>query len=80
MAVKTITIDLEAYALLSRRKQEGQSFSEVIKAHFGPQPTARRFRDLARTIRISEGALDGMDRQVRARQRPGPAFGARVAR
>jgi Putative antitoxin len=76
MAVKTITIDLEAYALLSRRKQEGQSFSQVIKAHFGPQPTARRFRDLARTIRISEGTLDGMDRQVRARRRE-PARAAR---
>jgi predicted CopG family antitoxin len=76
MAVKTITIDLEAYTLLSRRKQEGQSFSEVIKAHFGPQPTAGRFRDLARTIRMSESTLDVIDRQVRARRRE-PARAAR---
>ncbi|HYN09577.1 MAG TPA: antitoxin VapB family protein [Vicinamibacterales bacterium] len=69
MAVKTITIDLEAYALLSRRKQAGQSFSEVIKAHFGPQPTAGRFRDLVRTIRLNETTLDGIDRQVRGRRR-----------
>ena len=76
MAVKTITIDLEAYTLLSRRKQEGQSFSAVIKAHFGPQPTAGRFRDLARTIRLSEDTLDGIDRHVRARRRE-PARAAR---
>jgi predicted CopG family antitoxin len=69
MAVKTITIDLEAYSLLSRRTQPGQSFSEVIKAPFGPQPTAHRFRELLPTLRLSEDALDGMDRQVRARRR-----------
>ena len=69
MAVKTITIDLEAYGLLARRKQAGQSFSDVIKAHFGPQPTARRFRELLTTIRLSDATLDGVDRQTRARRR-----------
>lgn len=69
MAVKTITIDLEAYGLLARRKQAGQSFSDVIKAHFGPQPTARRFRELLTTIRLSDATLDGVDRQIRARRR-----------
>ena len=72
MAVKTITIDMEAYALLARRKTQGQSFSQVIKTHFGPQPTAARFRSLVRSAygsRLSEDALDAMDRQVRARRR-----------
>jgi predicted CopG family antitoxin len=67
MAVKTITIDLEAYALLARHKAEGQSFSQVIKAHFGPQPTAARFRERVRGLRVSRPALDAMERQVLAR-------------
>ena len=69
MAVKTITIDMDAYALLSRNKREGQSFSQVIKAHFGPQPTAGRFLAHLRSIRVSVPALDAMERQVRARRR-----------
>ena len=68
MAVKTITIDMEAYALLSRNKREGQSFSQIIKAHFGPQPTAGRFLARVRAIRVSAPALDAMERQVQARR------------
>ena len=76
MAVKTITIDMEAYALLSSHKGGGLSFSQVIKAHFGPQPTAGRFLERVRSIRVSESALDGMEQQVRAR-RTEPARAAR---
>ena len=68
MAVKTITIDMEAYDLLSRQKREGQSFSDVIKAHFGPQPTVGRFLARVRSIRVSAPALDGMERQVQRRR------------
>ena len=68
MAVKTITIDLEAYGLLSRHKREGQSFSQVIKAHFGPQPTAGRFLERVRAVRVSEPALDAMAKQVHRRK------------
>jgi len=68
MAVKTITIDLEAYSLLSHHKSAGQSFSQVIKAHFRPEPTAGRLLARVRTIRVSAEALDAMDRQVAARR------------
>ncbi len=68
MAVKTITIDMEAYGLLSNHKAAGQSFSQVIKAHFGPQPTAGRFLARVRASRLSLEALDAMDRQVQARK------------
>lgn len=76
MAVKTITIDMEAYELLSRHKRGGLSFSEVIKKHFGPQPTAARFRELVRSARLSEATLDAVDQQVTARRKD-PARAAR---
>lgn len=68
MAVKTITIDMEAYDLLSRNKREGQSFSQVIKKHFGPQPTAGRFMERVRSIRLSESTLAALEQQVEARR------------
>jgi predicted CopG family antitoxin len=76
MAVKTITIDVEAYALLASRKREGESFSQVIKTHFGPQPTAGRLLSRIRSLRVSASALDLMERQVQARKRaPARAVG-----
>ncbi len=69
MAVRTITIDIDAYNLLSRHKGIGQSFSQVIKAHFGQQFTAATFRALVRGIRVSDDTLDAMDAQVRARSK-----------
>lgn len=69
MAVKTITIDMEAYNLLARHKREGQSFSEVIKAHFGGPMTAGRFRERMRTMpRLSKETLDTLDAIVKARK------------
>ncbi|MSO61031.1 MAG: hypothetical protein EXQ50_02895 [Acidobacteria bacterium] len=68
MAVKTITIDMEAYGLLSRHKVAGQSFSQVIKAHFGPQPTVGRFLARIRASRLSPAAVDAIDRQLQARK------------
>ena len=68
MAVKTITIDLEAYGLLARLKRDGRSFSEVIKAHFRVTPSAGAFKALVRSGRgMSEEALDAVDAVVRQR-------------
>jgi predicted CopG family antitoxin len=69
MAVKTITIDVEAYSLLAAHKSAGQSFSQVIKAHFGSQPTAGRFKEILRGVHLSGDALDAMAHQVRDRRR-----------
>jgi predicted CopG family antitoxin len=67
MAVKTITIDLEAYDTLARHKKPGQSFSQVIKAHFGPRKTARAFREALRAATVSEQTLGAIDGVVKSR-------------
>ena len=72
MAVKTITIDMDAYGLLSLNKGPGQSFSQVIKAHFAPQPTVGRLKAALRAGTIgpvSDEALDAMERVVKARRK-----------
>ena len=69
MAVKTITIDLEAYETLSRRKRKGQSFSEVIKEHFGTRRTARDLQAALETTTVSEQTLENIERQIRLRRR-----------
>ena len=80
MAVKTITIDMEAYGLLSLHKTGGRSFSEVIKAHFVPQPTAGRLKAALRrgTIGpVSAETLDAMERIVKSRRNE-PARAAKL--
>ena len=77
MAVKTITIDMEAYEVLSRYKRDGQSFSQVIKEHFGRQMTIGRFRERLRSVRLSDDTLDAIEAQVKARKNS-PARAARL--
>jgi predicted CopG family antitoxin len=67
MAVKTITIDLEAYDALARHKKPGQSFSQVIKSHFGPRKSAGSFRRALREAVVSTATLDATEAIVRSR-------------
>ena len=68
MAVKTITIDLEAYEILARRKRAGQSFSQVIKERLGATRKGSDLRAVMSRLRMSPDALDSIERQVRRRR------------
>ena len=69
MAVKTITIDMEAYNLLTRHKKQGQSFSQTIKAHFGEQPTAGRLLQRLRGLPpVSKDYVKQVRRVIRERK------------
>jgi predicted CopG family antitoxin len=69
MAVKTITIDLEAYEALSRHKGVGESFSKVIKSHFGRRKTGRDLKQIIEQVRLSEATIDRIHDVVKARRR-----------
>jgi predicted CopG family antitoxin len=51
MAVKTITVDMEAYDILAREKQEGESFSQVIKRRLGPPRASKKLLRLIQGLR-----------------------------
>lgn len=90
MAVKTVTIDMEAYGLLSRHKREGQSFSQVIKEHFSGAKRGRDLMAVLREVSLSEEALEAIEAQVKRRDgrdgyppdgpRDIPSFGRAPAR
>jgi predicted CopG family antitoxin len=69
MAVKTITIDLEAYEALARHKRKGESFSRVIKHHFGGRRTGRDLMALLSELRLSDETLAATESLVRARRK-----------
>ena len=72
MAVKTITIDLEAYAALSLRKREGQSFSEVIKEQFCGRTSAAGLLRAVRQASVADDTIAAIEAQVAARRRSRP--------
>ncbi len=69
MAVKTITIDLEAYALLARLKRKGQSFSQVIKERLGTQTTGEDLLRALAQVDVAADTLASLERQVKSRRR-----------
>jgi len=68
MAVKTITIDLEAYETLSRHKAQGQSFSQVIKEHFARRRTGRDLAEVLASLQVSQTTLEALEEQVAGRR------------
>ncbi len=69
MAVKTITIDLEAYQTLAGHKRPGQSFSDVIKERFGPIMTVARFKERIKNVQLSDELLDNLHQIVEDRKK-----------
>jgi predicted CopG family antitoxin len=69
MATKTITIDMEAYEALRRRKGKGESFSDVIKRHFHRGLTGKELLTLMDDLEVGEDMLDAADELIRDRGR-----------
>ena len=62
MAVKTITIDMDAYELLSQQKREKESFSDVIKRKFRAKVSVDQFLASVRENLPSPETLDAVER------------------
>lgn len=68
MAVKTITIDLEAYDLLAAEKRGDESFSKAIKRHFGHNHSAESLLKDLKRVRLSDATLNHLEASVKARR------------
>ena len=67
MAVKTITIDMEAYELLSAEKKGKESFSQVIKRRLRKPSTASFLLKQIHRISIAEDTLDRIEEVIERR-------------
>lgn len=69
MATKTITIDLEAYEALRRRKAKGESFSDVIKKHFARGATGAELRTALEGFELGDDTLAAIERLIEERRK-----------
>ncbi|TVR64877.1 MAG: hypothetical protein EA426_00310 [Spirochaetaceae bacterium] len=68
MAVKTITIDMEAYELLASARRSNESFSTVIKTILVPAGnTAAALLHHLDGVTVDDEYLDAMERVLAAR-------------
>lgn len=67
MAVKTITIDMDAYGILASAKQGSESFSRVIKRRFSKTTTGRTLLSHLNEVCLSPSALKGVETVLKAR-------------
>jgi predicted CopG family antitoxin len=69
MPVKTITIDMEAYTILSRHKLPGQSFSQVIKERLGPVKTGSTLQRALHRVKLAETTIRSIEGVVEDRKK-----------
>ncbi len=66
---KTISLDSEAYAALAREKRQDQTFSAVIKEHFGRRTTGADLEEVLAGLKVSDATLDAIEDQIRTRSK-----------
>ena len=69
MAVKTITIDLEAYELLYQQKQKGESFSKVIKRKLKPEKTATNLLSNLDSFNLLPDTIEKVEEVIKKRKK-----------
>lgn len=67
MAVKTITIDMDAYGILVSAKQGSESFSRVIKRRFSKTTTGRTLLNHLDDVCLSPSGVKGVETVLKAR-------------
>ena len=69
MAVKTITIDMDAYSILASAKQDSESFSRVIKRRFSKTTTGRTLLNHLNEVCLSPSGLKSVETVLKARSK-----------
>jgi predicted CopG family antitoxin len=68
-ATQTVKIDREAFATLEKARQEGESFSAVIKRCVRPKVSAEEILKLMEKAQISDSTLNAIEESVARRRR-----------